>query len=154
MQISDSIKFCESNNGIRNKVKKSNSSDTLLHSLTDEIEKKGRIYNSNIKKSNSESELVFKHYISNLIKRLEEVKFQKNITFKEVNFNNKVKVIYIPTKEEYKSVGLNKVLWFTQEEFKKFKSEYEYRVKNNFESRFTYRMDTRSPITFPTSHEK
>lgn len=154
MQNYNSIKFCERNNGINFNLRKSNSNNSLLNSLTNEVTKKENISNLNFKKSNSESHLDFICYISNLIERLENTKYQKNIKFKEVNFNEKVKIVYIPTKEEYKLVGLNKVLWFTSEEFKKFKSEYEYRIRNNFESKVTYRMDTRSPTTFPTSHLK
>ena len=53
----------------------------------------------------------------------------KNNTFnfnmkKSVTFNNRIKIILIPNKEEYIRYALNDLLWWNNEDYKKFQENF------------------------------
>ena len=143
MSYFEPIKFCDVNNGLRNNVKRSYSLTTLNDNLIDHVNKKDE---SKLKKSFSETEIDFIIYINNLLIKLNNIHNQRNIIFKHVTFKNQVKVFLIPTKEEFKKAGLKEVLWCTNEEYKRFKAEYEYRIRNSFEENNDRYRNTRSPV--------
>lgn len=144
MSDSKPIKFCDSNNGLNNCIKKSYSTTNLNDNLIKYVNKKDKL---KIKKCYSETELDFRNYIKNLMIRLNNTNYQRSIIFKHVTFKDNVKVFLIPTKEEFKKAGLKEILWCTKDEYKKFKSEYEYRVRNCFEETENNRYkNTRSPV--------
>ena len=148
----DPIKFCSINNGESNNIKRSLSTTNLDNNLIDCVNKKNE---SKLKKCFSENELDFKNYIFNILVRLNNVHHQKNIILKQVTFKDRVKVIFIPTKEEFKKAGLKEILWCTNEEYKKFKSDYEYRVRNYFEQSQNDRYNnTRSPVFQKSMNKK
>jgi hypothetical protein len=50
-------------------------------------------------------------------------KINKEIQNKKVQFNNNVSVILIPEIKEYKTIQLNKKLWYSFDDFEMFKKE-------------------------------
>lgn len=138
------IKSSDFNNGLSNCISRSFSTTNLDNNLINCVNKKDEC---KLKRCKSESHLDFKNYILKIITRLNNIKYQKNLTFKYVKFKDSVKIFLIPTKEEFKKAGLKEILWCTNEEYKKFKSDYEYRIRNYFEEIQNDRYNnTRSPV--------
>lgn len=83
---------------------------------------------SKINKSFSETNIK-----SNYIKELKKDKDDEKKVKKRVTFNESVSVILIPTKLEYINHNLKDILWYSSNDFIKFKNECLFKIRNNFE---------------------
>lgn len=103
----------------KNKSIKCSISNYQLNKKIDTINIKAKI-----NKSYSETNIK-----SNYIKELNKNK-NKN---KNVTFNENVSVVLIPTKSEYISHNLKNILWYSSVDYIRFKNEYLFKIRNNFQ---------------------
>ena len=125
-------------------IKRSKSSNMLYNNLINDINKK-----YNIIRSSSETNLQIDKYIEelhvNFISYKEKFK-KKNKNKKKISFCESVKVLLIPTKEEYKYHKLTEILWYCENDYRRFKNEFIFKLRNNFMEYDLKSISVKSPI--------
>jgi hypothetical protein len=63
----------------------------------------------------------------------------------KINFNNAVRVVLIPTREEYRAAGLSDVMWWDDSDYKSFKDSALTELRNLVQKRG--KMDTKTALS-------